>query len=150
MCAPSIKPATLELGGKSPLIIFEDSNLENAARAALIANFFSQGEICTNGTRIFVQESVYDKFMEILVNKTKKLRIGDPMKADTQIGALIDNQHRESVQEYIKIGKEEGANLVHGGTIPDMPEPFNKGAFLTPAIFGDCQDDMRIAKEEIP
>ncbi|MEC7595843.1 MAG: aldehyde dehydrogenase family protein, partial [Pseudomonadota bacterium] len=97
----SLKEITLELGGKSPLIIFNDANLDNAVSGALLANFFTQGEICTNGTRVFVQSKIYDKFLEVACERSKKIKIGNPSDIETQMGALISEQHLEKVMSYI-------------------------------------------------
>jgi betaine-aldehyde dehydrogenase len=139
--ANTLKHVTLELGGKSPLIIFEDANLDNAVKAAFNANFYTQGEICSNGTRVFVHESVHQQFVEKMTELTKSLKVGDPLDPKTQVGALIHSAHADKVASYIEKGKAEGATLVCGGE--------RDGNFITPAIFTNCQDDMTIVKEEI-
>jgi betaine-aldehyde dehydrogenase len=146
--AATLKKVTMELGGKSPLIVFADADLENAVSAALLANFYTQGEICTNGTRVFVQKPLLGAFLDRLVERTCKLRIGDPMKPDTEIGALISAQHRDRVLSYIAAGKKSGARLLCGGGPPDDPA-LAGGYFVTPTIFTDCTDDMAIVREEI-
>jgi betaine-aldehyde dehydrogenase len=146
--AETMKHVTMELGGKSPLIVFADADLENAVRAALMANFYTQGEICSNGTRVFVERPLHDRFVALLADRTMRMRIGDPMDAKTQIGALISAVHREKVRGYIAAGLREGARLVCGGTVPDDPA-LAGGFFLTPAIFDSCRDDMTIVREEI-
>jgi betaine-aldehyde dehydrogenase len=146
--AETMKHVTMELGGKSPLIVFADADLENAVRAALMANFYTQGEICSNGTRVFVERPLHDRFVALLAERTMRMRIGDPMDAKTQIGALISAVHREKVRGYIAAGLREGARLVCGGTVPDDPA-LAGGFFLTPAIFDGCRDDMTIVREEI-
>src|SRR3546814_9731145 len=92
--AQTLKHVTLELGGKSPLVVFDDADLENAVNGALLANFYTQGEVCSNGTRVFVQQGLHDAFLARLVEKTKSLKIGDPMDPATQVGALISKEHR--------------------------------------------------------
>jgi betaine-aldehyde dehydrogenase len=146
--AATLKKVTMELGGKSPLIVFADADLDNAVSAALLANFYTQGEICTNGTRVFVQKPLLGAFLDRLVERTCKLRIGDPMKPDTEIGALISAQHRDRVLSYIAAGKKSGARLLCGGGPPDDPA-LAGGYFVTPTIFTDCTDDMAIVREEI-
>ncbi|WP_343559891.1 betaine-aldehyde dehydrogenase [Kiloniella sp. b19] len=146
--AETLKHVTLELGGKSPLIIFEDSDLDNAVSAALMANFYTQGEICSNGTRVFVHEDVMQAFLDKLVERTRKMVIGDPMDINTHVGSLIHENHMNKVLEYIQIGKDEGATLLCGGNRVTVPG-CEAGFFLEPAVFADVKDDMRIATEEI-
>ncbi|MCB0685408.1 MAG: aldehyde dehydrogenase family protein, partial [Saprospiraceae bacterium] len=147
--AKTLKKVTLELGGKSPMLIFSDADLEQAVHGALLANFYTQGEICSNGTRVFVQREIKEDFLKILIEKTKKIKIGDPKIMDTQLGALISREHLNKVENYIKIGKSE-STLIYGGnrvSFPDNPLLSN-GNFIEPAIF-DCGDHCAIAREEI-
>lgn len=147
--ASSLKEVTMELGGKSPLIIFDDANLENAVSAAMLGNFYTQGEICTNGTRVFVHESLYDAFMTRLLERTRNnIIIGDPMHPDTNFGALISAEHRQKVMYYIQKGIEEGATLTQGGKAVS-PASSPNGFFVEPTIFTDCTDEMTICREEI-
>ena len=147
--ATSLKDVTMELGGKSPLIIFNDADIDNAVSAAMIGNFYTQGEICTNVTRVFVQKSVYPKFIEKLIERTSQnIVVGDPLDPETNFGALISAKHRDLVQSYIDIGIKEGAKLLHGGKSL-KPKNAPDGYFITPTIFGDCTDDMTICREEI-
>ena len=146
--AATLKHVTLELGGKSPLIIFDDADLDNAVSAALMANFYTQGEICSNGTRVFVHEEIHDEFLERLVTRTSKMKIGDPMDPDTHVGALISREHMEKVLSYIEAGKAAGARLVIGGGRPDDPT-LEAGYFVEPTVFDACTDDMSIVQDEI-
>ena len=147
--ATTLKDVTMELGGKSPLIIFNDADIDNAVSAAMLGNFYTQGEVCTNGTRVFVQESVYPKFIEKLVERTRQnIVVGDPMDPATNFGALISLKHANLVLDYINIGIKEGATLLHGGTAL-QPENAPNGYFVAPTIFSDCTDDMTICREEI-
>jgi len=147
--ASSLKEVTMELGGKSPLIIFNDADIENAVSAAMLGNFYTQGEICTNGTRVFVQKDIYPQFIERLVERTQQNIIcGDPMQPETNFGALISKDHQQKVLEYIEIGKKEGATLLTGGTAL-QPDNAPNGYFVAPTIFTDCTDQMTIVKEEI-
>ncbi|NND67128.1 MAG: betaine-aldehyde dehydrogenase [Halioglobus sp.] len=146
--AGTLKHISMELGGKSPLIIFEDAHLDNAVSAAMLANFYTQGEICTNGTRVFVADAVHDRFVDALLARTRKMIIGDPMDPATQVGALISTEHMEKVLHYIEQGKAAGATLRCGGRRPDDPA-LADGAFVEPTVFTDCSDDMVIAREEI-
>jgi betaine-aldehyde dehydrogenase len=147
--ATTVKSVTMELGGKSPLIIFDDADLENAISAAMVGNFYTQGEICTNGTRVFVHEGIYLKFMERLLERTRNnILPGDPMNPQTNFGALISDKHRKLVLSYIATGVAEGATLRHGGHAFE-PEDSKGGYFVEPTIFADCTDDMAIVREEI-
>eukprot|EP00934_Nitzschia_sp_Nitz4_P008052 Nitzschia sp. Nitz4//scaffold444_size6782//3273//4754//NITZ4_009169-RA/size6782-processed-gene-0.7-mRNA-1//-1//CDS//3329552046//8042//frame0 len=143
--AETFKKVTLEMGGKSPLIIFDDANLDSAVTAAMAANWYSSGQVCSNGTRVFVQQNVVEAFTEQLLDRTQRLIIGDPMDEATDIGPMLNLQHMQKVQEYIRVGQEDdGATLLYGGqTIP------GDGCYLEPAIFTDCTDDMRIVREEV-
>jgi len=145
----TLKEVTMELGGKSPLIIFDDADVENAVSAAMLGNFYTQGEICTNGTRVFVQEAIYPQFIKRLVERTQQNIIcGDPMNPETNFGALISKDHQEKVLNYIEIGKKEGATLLAGGEAL-TPKNAPNGFFVAPTIFADCTDQMTIVKEEI-
>ena len=146
--AATLKNVTLELGGKSPLIIFDDADLDNAVSAALMANFYTQGEVCSNGTRVFVHEEIHDEFIDRLVTRTSKMKIGDPMDPETQVGALISAEHLEKVMSYIEAGKAAGAKVVIGGGRPSDPSLAN-GFFVEPTVFDACTDDMKIVREEI-
>ncbi len=146
--AQSLKHVTLELGGKSPLLVFDDADVENAVNGALLANFYTQGEICSNGTRVFVQRGIYDAFLKRLVEKTKGLKIGDPMDPATQVGALISADHCEKVLNYIDLGRSEGAEVAVGGGRPSDPT-LAKGNFVEPTVFTACHDDMAVVREEI-
>ncbi|XP_069497144.1 4-trimethylaminobutyraldehyde dehydrogenase [Ambystoma mexicanum] len=150
LAAEGIKPITLELGGKSPLIIFSDCVMENAVKGAMMANFLTQGEVCCNGTRVFVQKEIVDKFTEEVVKRTKKIKIGDPLLEDTRMGPLINQPHLEKVLGYIKKGKEEGVKVLCGGEpyLPDDPK-LKGGYYMTPCVLGNCRDDMTCVKEEI-
>lgn len=144
----SLKEITLELGGKSPLIIFNDANLDNAVSGALLANFFTQGEICTNGTRVFVQSKIYDKFLEVACERSKKIKIGNPSDIETQMGALISEQHLEKVMSYIDKAKTSGSRLMIGGN-RYISEDTKNGFFVEPTIFADCNDKDAHVMDEI-
>ena len=146
--AQTLKHVTLELGGKSPLIIFDDAKLDNAVGGALLANFYSSGQVCSNGTRVFVHRSIKSAFIERLVKRVKAMRIGDPMDPQTQIGALVSEQHMQKVLSYIGRGQAEGARLLTGGGRVTTGA-LAKGYFVAPAIFDQCRDDMAIVREEI-
>ena len=147
--ASSLKEVTMELGGKSPLIVFNDADLDNAVSAAMLGNFYTQGEICTNGTRVFVQQDIYPQFIEKLLKRTKEnIVCGDPMHPATNFGALISKPHLDRVMSYIEIGKQEGAELLAGGHTLS-PDNCPNGYFVAPTIFGQCNDEMTLSQQEI-
>jgi betaine-aldehyde dehydrogenase len=146
--AASLKQVTLELGGKSPLIIFEDAHLENAVGGALLGNFYSAGEVCSNGTRVFVHRAIKAAFLERLAARVSAMRIGDPLDPATQVGALISEEHMSKVLAYIGRGKAEGARLLTGGHRVTRGDLAN-GFFVAPTVFDECHDDMAIVREEI-
>ena len=113
--ADTIKHVTLELGGKSPLIIFDDADLKNAVKGALMANFFTQGQVCSNAARVFVQRGIYLEFLQAFKDQTMKMKIGDPFNEDTTVGATITKEHAEKVLGYIKSAVDEGAKIECGG-----------------------------------
>jgi betaine-aldehyde dehydrogenase len=147
--AQSLKSVTLELGGKSPLIIFGDAKLDNAVAGALLANFYSSGQVCSNGTRVFVHRSIKAAFLERLVKRVGAMRIGDPMNPETQVGALVSEQHMHKVLSYIDRGRAEGARVLTGGVRVTMTGELAKGYFVAPTVFDNCRDDMTIVREEI-
>ena len=150
--ASNLKQVSLELGGKSPLIIFDDYDMDKAAATAITANFYTQGEVCTNGTRVFVHNKVKDKFTDYLLNKVAKIRVGDPFDQQTRMGALISREHLNKVMAFIEKGKSEGARLLYGGRSPEWSpseSQFANGNFLMPTIFTNCHDEMSIVREEI-
>ncbi len=122
------------------------SRTPSAARCS--ANFYSTGQVCSNGTRVFVQKGIQDRFLDRLIERTKKIRIGDPLDPETQMGPLISKAQHDKVTGYIAIGKAEGATLAYGGGVPSL-QGFEGGFFVEPTIFTDVQDQMRIAREEI-
>jgi betaine-aldehyde dehydrogenase len=146
--APTLKHITLELGGKSPLIVFADAHLDNAVAAALLANFYTQGEVCSNGTRVFVQRGVVAEFTARLVERTRAMRIGDPQDPATHVGALISREHLEKVLGYIDLGRRAGAQVLCGGGPPADPA-LAGGYFVEPTIFAGCTDDMAVVRDEI-
>jgi betaine-aldehyde dehydrogenase len=144
----SLKNVTLELGGKSPLIVFEDAKLDQAVSGALLANFYSSGQVCSNATRVFVHRSIKADFLARLIKRVGAMRIGDPMDPGTQVGPLISEQHMEKVLGYIERGRKEGARVLIGGERP-MQGVLAKGFFVAPTVFDGCTDDMSIVREEI-
>ncbi|SIN95433.1 betaine-aldehyde dehydrogenase [Salinivibrio sp. ES.052] len=146
--AKTLKSVTMELGGKSPCIVFDDADLDNAVSAAMVANFYTQGEVCTHGTRVFVHDSIYDAFVEQLKARTEKLVIGDPTDMNTQVGALISTEHLHKVMTAIETAKQSGATLLAGG-YRVTENGLDKGNFVAPTIFTDCDDSMAHVREEI-
>ncbi len=146
--ARDLKKVTLELGGKSPIIIFDDADIDNAINAALVANFYSTGQVCSNGTRVFVQDALYAEFVDRLEERTRAIRVGDPFDPATQIGPLVSREHYEKVCGYMERAKKSGARHVCGGDVITDGE-LGKGLYVTPAIFADCSDDMEFVTEEV-
>ena len=146
--AATLKHVTLELGGKSPLIVFEDADIDNAVSGALLANFYSAGEVCSNGTRVFVHKSIREEFVRRLVKRTEAMVVGDPLDPATQVGSLISAPHMAKVLSYVAKGKAEGATLVTGGE-QVTAGACATGSFVRPAVFTDCTDAMTIVREEI-
>ena len=146
--AGTLKQVTLELGGKSALIVFADANLDEAVSGALLANFYSAGEVCTNGTRVFVHRLVRDAFLVKLKVRTEAMIVGDPLDPATHVGALISAAHMQKVLGYIAVGQAEGATLLTGGK-QLVEGAMASGNFVEPTIFIACRDDMRIVREEI-
>ena len=142
--AVGLKQVTLELGGKSPLIIFEDADLENAVGGAILANFYSSGQICSNGTRVFVHKTIKESFLDRLSARLDRAVIGDPLDETTNFGPLVSDRQMQIVQGFIAQGISEGARLVCGGRRLERP-----GYYLAPTVFADVSDQMTIAREEI-
>eukprot|EP00013_Stygamoeba_regulata_P003025 CAMPEP_0177634674 /NCGR_PEP_ID=MMETSP0447-20121125/3493_1 /TAXON_ID=0 /ORGANISM="Stygamoeba regulata, Strain BSH-02190019" /LENGTH=495 /DNA_ID=CAMNT_0019136409 /DNA_START=47 /DNA_END=1534 /DNA_ORIENTATION=+ len=148
-CAPLCKKLSLELGGKNPNIIFDDADLDLAVATTVRSSFANQGEICLCGSRIFVQEGVYDRFLERFVQEAGKLVVGDPSDLKTTTGALISKEHREKVESYIEIARQDGAKVALGGDRPILQAPFDKGYFVNPTILTDVPSTCRAQTEEI-
>jgi aldehyde dehydrogenase (NAD+) len=142
--AGTLKRVSLELGGKSPNIVFADADLDAAVAGSMMGIFWNQGEVCSAGSRLFLQESVYDQFMDKLVGQVGKMKVGDPTDPSTQVGALISEEHLNKVLRYINAGKAEGAKVRTGGD-----QPTKRGYFVNPTVFDGVNDSMKIAREEI-
>src|SRR5947207_3086165 len=145
--AATLKRVSLELGGKSPSIFFADADFEAAVAGALVGVFLNQGEVCSAGSRILVQRSIYRRFLDAMVEKARAIRLGAGLDRSTQMGPLISAEHRVRVREYQEIGKQE-ATLALGGGVP-AGERFDRGFFVEPTIFADVDNSARIAREEI-
>ncbi|WP_340617544.1 betaine-aldehyde dehydrogenase [Xenorhabdus entomophaga] len=144
----TLKEVTMELGGKSPLIIFDDADLDRAADIAMMANFFSSGQVCTNGTRVFVSKTLLPQFEAKILERVGRIRIGSPLDPNTNFGPLVSFPHMESVLRYIESGKNSSARLLCGGNRL-LEGDLAKGAFVAPTVFSDCTGDMLITQEEI-
>lgn len=142
--AEGMKHVTMELGGKSPMIVFDDADIENAVSGAILGNFYSSGQVCSNGTRVFVQKGIKKAFLTRLTERLANVKIGDPMDEAVNFGPMVSEAQMNIVLGYIEKGRAEGARLVHGGARLDRP-----GFYLQPTVFADVTDDMTIAREEI-
>ncbi|HEY7216291.1 MAG TPA: aldehyde dehydrogenase family protein [Thermoanaerobaculia bacterium] len=144
--AATVKRVTLELGGKSPNIVFADADLDAAVKGAYNGIFYGKGEVCAAGSRLFVEEAVHGELVERLVARTKRLAPGDPLDPRTKLGALVSRKQRETVLGYVEEGKREGARVVHGGEAASIG---GKGWFMQPTILDGVSNDMKVAREEI-
>ncbi len=142
--ASGVRHVTMELGGKSPIVIFDDADLENAVSGAILGNFYSTGQVCSNGTRVFVQKGIKDAFLRRLTERLAGVIMGDPQDPATNFGPMVSAQQRQIVMGFVEKGVAEGARLVTGGKLVDGP-----GFFIEPTVFADVTDDMIIAKDEI-
>ncbi|WP_290688193.1 MULTISPECIES: betaine-aldehyde dehydrogenase [unclassified Haematobacter] len=142
--AEGIRSVTMELGGKSPLVVFEDADLDSAVGAAMLGNFYSSGQICSNGTRVFVQKSVREAFLDRLVRRSRAILLGDPLDEATQMGPLVSQAQFDKVMGYIARAEAEGAQLVTGGR-----QWGNAGLFVEPTVFAGVTDGMTLAREEV-
>ncbi len=142
--AAGVRHVTMELGGKSPLIVFDDASLEDAVGAAMLGNFYSAGQVCSNGTRVFVQRGIKDRFLARLKARAEGITLGDPLEEATQMGPLVSAAQRDKVLGYIAQAKSEGARLVTGGGMAE-----GQGYFVQPTVFADVIDTMALAQEEV-
>jgi len=148
--AAGLKKFSMELGGKSPFVVFADADLERALDAAVFMIFSNNGERCTAGSRILVQRQVYSAFVERFVERARRIAVGDPLDEQTIVGPMISRAHLEKVRGYIALGVEEGARMLCGGLdAPDVPAHVRAGNFVAPTVFADVDNRMRIAQEEI-
>lgn len=147
--AENVTKVSLELGGKSPNVIFADANLDQAVAATMMGIFFNQGQICTAGSRVFVEDKIKDEFLGRLAEKAGKIRIGDPADKDTQMGPQVSQEQLERIRSYAEIARGEGATVMTGGESPAMAENLSGGYFYQPTILSNVTNDMRVAREEI-
>lgn len=145
-----LKKFSMELGGKSPFVVFDDADLDRALDAAVFMIFSNNGERCTAGSRILVQQSIYAQFAQRFAERARRITVGDPMDEQTIVGPMISPAHLAKVRSYIELGAKEGATLIAGGLeAPDLPGSMRKGNFVRPTVFADVSNAMRIAQEEI-
>ncbi|AHG64178.1 aldehyde dehydrogenase family protein [Advenella mimigardefordensis] len=145
----AVKSISLELGGKNPFIVFPDAPIEQVAKAAVLGmNFIWQGQSCSSTSRLFVHDSIYDEVVQHVTEHVRAIRIGDPFEDDTQMGAIVSQAHLASIENYVRIGQDEGARLVAGGKRP-TGTGFEKGNWFEPTVFSEVRQDMRVAREEI-
>jgi aminomuconate-semialdehyde/2-hydroxymuconate-6-semialdehyde dehydrogenase len=147
--APRFKKLSLELGGKNSTIVFADANLDEAVAGAVRAGFTNQGQVCLCGSRILIERPIYEAFRERFVAGVKEMEIGDPSSPDTHMGSLISTEHREKVESYVALAREEGGQILTGGRRPDLPSPLDKGAFLEPTVVDGLTPGCRTSTEEI-
>jgi acyl-CoA reductase-like NAD-dependent aldehyde dehydrogenase len=145
--ADTLKRVTLELGGKSPNIVFADADIDHAVKGAINGIFYGKGEVCNAGSRLFVEGKVKDEFLDKLVGRAKKMQPANPLDPKTRMGAIVSQEQLDTVLSYIEVGKKEGARLIAGGNRVSVDG--GKGFFLEPTIFGEVKNDMKIAQEEI-
>ena len=147
---PLFKKVSLELGGKNPNIVFADADLEQAVATSIPSSFSNQGEICLCGSRLFVERTIYDEFLDRFLAATKKLRIGDPQDPSTEVGALVSEAHLRKVEGYVELAKEEGGDILVGGKRPgNLPERVRDGYFLEPTVIAGLDCQRRVMQEEI-
>jgi aminomuconate-semialdehyde/2-hydroxymuconate-6-semialdehyde dehydrogenase len=146
---PRFKKTSLELGGKNAALVFADSDLSEAVLGTVRSAFQNQGEICLCNSRIFVEESVYEKFVDKYVRAVSLFRLGDPMEKETQMGPLVSASHREKVLSYVRIAREEGGEIAFGGGIPKLPAPFDEGYYVEPTVITGLGHCARVMQEEI-
>ncbi len=148
--AAGLKKFSMELGGKSPFVVFDDADFERALDAAVFMIFSNNGERCTAGSRILVQKGIYARFVERFVARARKISVGDPLDEQTIVGPMISRNHLAKVRHYIELGQKEGATMLCGGLdVPDLPARVKSGNFVVPTVFADVDNRMRIAQEEI-
>jgi len=145
--AGTVKKVALELGGKNPNIVFADADFEAAVDYALMAVFLHAGQVCSAGTRLIVQDELHDDFVAAVVERAKRIKLGNGLDEGTESGPLVSEEHRAKVESYVELGLQEGARLLAGGRRPDDPELQN-GFFYLPTVFDDCRRDMRLVQEE--
>jgi aldehyde dehydrogenase (NAD+) len=147
--AGNLTKVSLELGGKAPNIVFADADLDQAVDGALMGIFFNQGQVCCAGSRLFVDEAVYDRFLDRFLTRSQMLKVGDPLHVDTEMGPQVSKEQLNRIQEYVSVGQKEGATVLTGGASPRLSKPWADGYFFQPTILTKVDNHMRVAQEEI-
>jgi acyl-CoA reductase-like NAD-dependent aldehyde dehydrogenase len=147
--ADNLTKVSLELGGKAPNIVFADADIEQAVNGAMMGIFFNQGQVCCAGSRLFLDARVKDEFLERFKERAGRVRVGDPMDKNTQMGPQVSEEQLDRIKGYVDIAKGEGATVLSGGCPPQLEGDFQKGFFFQPTIFGEVKNTMRVAQEEI-
>jgi betaine-aldehyde dehydrogenase len=149
LAAESLKKVTLELGGKSPILVFDDCDIESAINAALAGNFYSTGQVCSNGTRVFVHHAIFDRFVEEVVERTTRIRVGDPFDPEVQMGPLVSKQQLEKVASYLEqASASDHVDIRCGGDVLSTDD-LNGGYFVSPAVVVATSDDHAVVTEEV-
>lgn len=149
LASGTVKRVQLELGGKAPFVVFDDADLEAAAEGAIVGGFVNSGQDCTAATRFYVQENVYQKFLNMLVERIKKIKLGDTRSRDTDLGPLVSEAQRRKVEDMVAAGLKEGVKLLIGGKRPKLPSPNDKGFYYEPTLLADAKQDMSVVQQEI-
>jgi len=149
LASGTVKRIQLELGGKAPFVVFDDADLEAAAEGAIVGGFVNSGQDCTAATRFYVQENVYQKFLNMLVERIKKIKLGDTRSRDTDLGPLVSEAQRRKVEDMVAAGLKEGAKLLIGGKRPKLLSPNDKGFYYEPTLLADAKQDMSVVQQEI-
>ncbi len=147
--ADNLTKVSLELGGKAPNIVFADADIEQSVNGALMAIFYNQGQVCTAGSRLFLDERIKDEFLDRFKTKAEKIKVGDPSDKTTQMGPQVSADQLARIKSYVDIARAEGATVLTGGASPELDEEFSGGYFFRPTIFSDVHNQMRVAQEEI-
>jgi len=147
--AENLTKVSLELGGKAPNIVFADADIEQAVSGAMMGIFFNQGQVCCAGSRVFLDERIKDEFLERFKEKAGRIKVGDPMDSATQMGPQVSAEQLSRIKGYVDIARGEGATVLSGGGSPELEGDFKNGYFFQPTIFGEVQNTMRVAREEI-
>ena len=147
--APLLKKLSLELGGKNPNIVFDDANLEEAVAGSIRSSFLNQGQICLCGSRIYVQEKIYERFLEQFVAKAKALKVGDPLEEDTFLGPVVSKEHHAKIMGFLDLAREEKAQFLTGGSQPNLPGKLANGYFLEPTILAGVKSESKLQLDEI-
>lgn len=147
--APMFKKLSLELGGKNSTIVFADCDFDLAVQGAVRSAFTNQGQVCLAGSRVFVERSIYDRFLEAFLERAKMLSPGNPLDPQTNFGALVSHAHRDKVASYVAIAEQEGGRVALGGKVPELKEPLHSGAFFLPTVIVDAPPSSRVSREEI-